>query len=426
MRPGETVRAALRGLRRRPLRNGLALVGVILATATLVALLALSTAARAQVLGGLEEQPMITTIQVTPATQRAGVAPRSLDAAAVEAISSVAGVREVMPIVVVPATLRLGGRSPSGTVTGVTPRSRTPYALGAGRAPTPAEPDATVLTPAGLRAIGGSAEDAVGLRAQLEVRRTDTSERRMFELMIVGVASTEIPGVALVPLALAEDAQAWIVTGESSTARDLRLAQQTAAALLFGGQLLAGDLGTSRYSTLWVLARSLDDVRPVKAAIEQLGYAAFNPEAVIATVDDLFRAVNALLIAVALAAFVLAGLGILNALVTTVSERTVEIGVLKALGARDRDIARMFLAEGVVLGVIGGVLGSTLGWAAAAAGASIGRAAAGATHVQLAPQPDLALASIAVAAAVVLAGVGAWLPARSAARMTPAAALRTA
>ena len=118
MRPGETVRAALRGLRRRPLRNGLALVGVILATATLVALLALSTAARAQVLGGLEEQPMITTIQVTPVTQRAGVAPRPLDAAAVEAISGVAGVREVMPIVVVPATLRLGGRSPSGTVTG--------------------------------------------------------------------------------------------------------------------------------------------------------------------------------------------------------------------------------------------------------------------------------------------------------------------
>ena len=400
-------------------------MGVILATATLVALLALSTAARAQVLGGLEEQPMITTIQVTPATQRAGVAPRPLDAAAVEAISGVAGVREVMPIVVVPATLRLGGRSPSGTVTGVTPRARTPYALVAGRVPTPSEPDATVLTPAGLRAIGGSAEDAVGLRAQLEVRRTDTSERRTFELVIVGIASTEIPGVALVPLALAEDAQAWIVTGESSTARDLRLAQQTAAALLFGGQL-AGDLSTSRYSTLWVLARSLDDVRPVKAAIEQLGYAAFNPEAVIATVDDLFRAVNALLIAVALAAFVLAGLGILNALVTTVSERTVEIGVLKALGARDRDIARMFLAEGVVLGVVGGVLGSTLGWAAAAAGASIGRAAAGATHVQLAPQPDLVLASIAVAAAVVLAGVGAWLPARSAARMTPAAALRTA
>ena len=51
----ETLRAALRGLRRRPLRNGLALAGVALATATLVALLALSNAARHNVLTGLED-----------------------------------------------------------------------------------------------------------------------------------------------------------------------------------------------------------------------------------------------------------------------------------------------------------------------------------------------------------------------------------
>src|SRR5712691_10565098 len=138
----ETLRAALRGLRRRPLRNGLALAGVALATATLVALLALSSAARHDVLTGLEERPMLTSIQVVPAAPRAGVAPRPLDTAAVTQISAVQGVKEVLPVVVVPATLRAGVASPAGTVSGMTPSGVAPYGLAVGRGPLPRELDA--------------------------------------------------------------------------------------------------------------------------------------------------------------------------------------------------------------------------------------------------------------------------------------------
>ena len=417
----ETIRTALRGVRRRPLRNGLALAGVALATATLVALLALSTAARHDVLTGLEERPMLTSIQVVPAAPRSGVAPRPLDAGAVTQISAVPGVKEVLPVVVVPVTLRAGVASPAGTVSGMTPPGVAPYAFAAGRGPMPSEVNTIVLTAAGLRAINpGSADVLVGTNAQLELRRG--TERKTIDVRIVGVTANEIPGLAIVPLAMAEDAIGWIATGETTTARDVRLAQQAAAALLFGGNVLGADLAGSRYSSLWVVTRSLEDVRPAKASIEALGYGAFSEDAAIAAVEEIFRAVNALLIAVAAAAFVLAGLGIVNALVTTVSERTPEIGVLKALGATDATVARIVVVEAAILGAAGGLVGIGLGWAGAGAAAFAGKLA---TAVSLAPGLDLGVAGLALAAATILAGVAAWVPARRASRLVPADAIRS-
>ena len=426
MRWRETVRSAARGLRRRPLRNGLAATGVALATATLVILLALSSAARRGVLANLEDQPMVDTIQVTPATGHAGVAPRPIDDAAIAEISGLPGVRSVTPLLVVPAGLRIGDGGPSGTVLGWEPRGRVPFALAAGRAPAVDEADAIIVTPAGLRASGYGAEAIVGRTAQLELRRAAPStETRRLDVRVVGVSETEIPGIALVPLPLAQDALAWIATGETAAARDARLAQQAAAALLFGGHLLGADLASSRYSSLWVSVGSVDDVLPVRSAIEDHGWAAFAQEAVVRTVDDLFRAVNALLVAVASAGLLLAALGIVNALVTSVSERTAEIGVLKALGATDGSVARLVVVEAAMLGFIGGIAGVLLGWIGAEAAAFAGRVAAGGVRVDLEPRPDVPVAAAALGVAVLLAAVAAWIPARSAAALVPADALRS-
>mgnify|MGYP005669024193 CR=1 FL=1 len=60
-----------------------------------------------------------------------------------------------------------------------------------------------------------------------------------------------------------------------------------------------------------------------------------------------------------------AGLGILNTMLITVLERTREIGILKAIGAKNHDILLMFLIEALILGTMGGLAGLILGFAAA-------------------------------------------------------------
>src|SRR5207249_12102234 len=87
---------------------------------------------------------------------------------------------------------------------------------------------------------------------------------------------------------------------------------------------------------------------------------------------------NILLLSIASAflaamALVVAAVGITNMMLMSVMERTHEIGLMKAVGARDRHILLMFLFEGVVLGVVGGEVGLVLGWQESMPGDQIAR-----------------------------------------------------
>lgn len=419
------LRAAVRDVGRRPLRNALATLGIMLATSLLVALLSLSAGIRSGLAERLEDQPLLTMVQVTPASPRAGEAPRALDDAAVAALGRIAGVRDAVAMIVVPASLRLGDAAPAGTIAGMSVAHRAPYALLAGRALDPSDVDAIVLTPAVLRGLKLEPRDAIGRSLGIELQRSPASgdsTRKSISAHVIGVAADEIPGIGLVPLPLAEDALAWITTGESTAARDLRLAQQAASTLLVGGRLAAQDLVGSRYSSVWLLTNVDADPRAVANAAAALGYAGFSRDAASRTVDDLFAVVNAGLGAISAIALVVAALGVVNALLTTVSERTVEIGVLKAVGATDGDVERLFLAEAALLGVVGGTLGLIAGWIAARVAAVAASSVTGAAG--FAPRSDASTFVVAIAAAVILALAAGWTPARRAARLLPAVALR--
>lgn len=422
----QTLAHALRNLRRRPLRNILAGLGVMLATAALVALLGLSRGLQLQVLDSASGQPLLTLVQVLPGSAPAGGTARPLDDAAVDAIRRLPSVRTAFPVVVAPAGLRLQDRNIGGTLLGMTPEGRAPYALRAGRATAADESSVAVLTSAGLRGLGLTAEDAVGRVIELELRRGDTNaERRTAAFRIVGAGADELPGqLAVLPLTDAEDAVSWIATGETEDARALRLARQAAAMLLFGGRAVAAELAGSRYTGVWAFADSPAHLREVVRGAEGLGFSAFSRGALDQTVEDLFRAVNATLAAISAVALLVALLGIVNSLVTTVSERTVEIGVLKAVGASDATVERLFLAEAALLGAIGGAFGIILGALVALVGAAFGRQLVGGS-VRLDPLVDIPLVAGALLVAIGIALVGGWAPARRAARLIPADALRS-
>ena len=79
------------------------------------------------------------------------------------------------------------------------------------------------------------------------------------------------------------------------------------------------------------------------------------------TFNNIFGIIQAVFIGIAAISLVVGGIGIMNTMYTAVLERTREIGIMKAVGARNSDILKLFLIESGILGMIGGVIGVVLG-----------------------------------------------------------------
>jgi len=87
-------------------------------------------------------------------------------------------------------------------------------------------------------------------------------------------------------------------------------------------------------------------------------------DALMTAFSSILRALTLALVGIASVSLAVAGVGIMNVMLVSVSERRSEIGLLKALGARNRQVLGAFLAEAVVLAAAGGVAGILLGFAA--------------------------------------------------------------
>jgi putative ABC transport system permease protein len=131
------------------------------------------------------------------------------------------------------------------------------------------------------------------------------------------------------------------------------------------------------------------------------------------------RILNYILYGVALIALVVGGLSVINTMTMSVSERTREIGMRKAIGASDGQIVRQFLAEAGIIGFIGGVTGLFLGWVT---GTVANKALEDSAISLFLVTPRLAAASVLFA--ILLGVVAGLFPSLHAARMKPVDALR--
>ena len=127
------------------------------------------------------------------------------------------------------------------------------------------------------------------------------------------------------------------------------------------------------------------------------------------------RLLTGLLGAVAAVSLLVGGIGIMNIMLVSVTERTREIGIRLAIGALEREVLMQFLVEAVVLSSFGGICGIALGLTGAGLGSRF-------LKVPFIPSPGIvALAFLFSAAVGVIFG---FFPARKAARLDPIEALR--
>ena len=126
---------------------------------------------------------------------------------------------------------------------------------------------------------------------------------------------------------------------------------------------------TDGLAEILVRARSSEDVGTAEAAIKELIRSRHDGEdditiisqnQMLSTLNSILNALTFILVAIAAISLVVGGIGIMNIMLASVSERTREIGLRKATGARSRDILLQFLIESVVLSLVGCLVGILL------------------------------------------------------------------
>ena len=144
-------------------------------------------------------------------------------------------------------------------------------------------------------------------------------------------------------------------------------------------------------------------------------------EQLIQTFNNILGVINGVLVLLALISLVVAGVNIMNTMYTAVLERTKEIGILKAIGAKNNNILMIFLVESGIVGLFGGILGISLGWGIST---TAGRIAADAGYQMLQPIFPVELIIGCLVFALLVGVISGLLPARQASKLLPVDALR--
>lgn len=139
------------------------------------------------------------------------------------------------------------------------------------------------------------------------------------------------------------------------------------------------------------------------------------------TFTNIILVLNSMLFLIASISVIVASVNTMNTMYTAVLERTKEIGIMKAIGARNSDILFIFIFEAGLIGLIGGVIGVALGWVIASLGGAFAKAAG---FGALQPIFPWYLILSCIIFALMVGAISGILPARQAAKLRPVDALR--
>ena len=144
-------------------------------------------------------------------------------------------------------------------------------------------------------------------------------------------------------------------------------------------------------------------------------FSIMNQADIISSASSISNTLSILLGSIAGISLIVGGIGIMNMMLTTVTERTREIGLRKAIGAKKGDISKQFLAEAVMLTFIGGIIGIFAGWLASLAISKFGSI-----------NTSISLFSVILAFGVsgAIGVIFGYYPARRASKLNPIEALR--
>jgi putative ABC transport system permease protein len=407
----ESLRLSLRSIRGHKLRSALTTLGVVIGVAAVITFVTLGTSLRADVLGqvGGERQPNVY-VWAGPEGENGGPgagAQPVFTTHDVDQLREIQGVESVVPRGVVPTAAISAGNDTVAQrqVIATSPAYFDPGDFAGGRSFRQGSRE-VVLNEQAANLFDGLV--IVGQNVTIRLASGRSIEAEVVGLLNGSTAGGPFEGLESQPLVFVPTDSFYETTIERPATGESQRVYPTLT-------VVAEDFAAVPETKAGVRAYLTNESDAAQLVPDDYAFSVETDQDLVDQLKELLNTLTNFVTGIAVISLVVGSIGIANIMLVSVTERTKEIGIMKAVGAQNRDVLQLFLLEAVLLGVLGAVVGIPVG---------ILGAYAAAQYIGLSLVLPYEWFAIAVVVGVLVGVVAGIYPAWSAAKTDPIDALR--